>query len=341
MTIRGLRDGEQDECLDLWAAAFPETGRDYFVKYFHGDALWRPDDTIVCEEGGRLVSAVSIVRRAIGRGPLRLNMAGIANVGTLPEHRGSGYSTACLKRAQAYMEADNFDFSLLGTGIAAYYARLGWVTTPLPAYRAVIPEGVIFDTDGVRPAVAADLPAIHFLYTESNAERPLAVARDESYWRGWLNIHETAVPENLWIAENEDGYIRYALSDDTVFIKESAARDEATERTLLRAVLSLAEHRVAVSLSAALAPANQNLFGDWQYAPANWWMSRFTIPLRLCAKLAEAVGMPTAQAAALLNVLKRETFFAYLFGTERPQEDNLRLLFPLCPAPVWYDSDGF
>ena len=205
---------------------------------------------------------------------------------TLPEERGHGYSTACLNRAQAYMEVEDFDFSLLGTGINDYYARLGWVTTPLPGYRAAIPKETAFLNEGVRPAVAADLPAIRRLYNEGNADRPIAVIRDDSYWQGWLNIRDTNIPDTLWVSENGKGYISYALNDDSLRIREMAAQDEETERALLAAVLSLAEQRESLFTPFALSPTNRALLAAWQDAPAGWWMSRLTVALRLCAKIA-------------------------------------------------------
>ena len=55
-------------------------------------------------------------------------MGGIANVATLPEFRGKGYSTACLKQTIAVMEGDAMDFSLLFTGINGYYERQGYIS---------------------------------------------------------------------------------------------------------------------------------------------------------------------------------------------------------------------
>jgi predicted acetyltransferase len=344
MNIRALRVSEQEECLDLWAAAFPETGRDYFIKYFRGDATWRPEDTIVCEDQGRLVSAVSIVRRTVARGDLRLNMAGIANVGTLPEERGKGRSTACLRRAIAYMEAEPFDFSLLGTGIHDYYARLGWMITPFPAYSATISEDFPRYASGVRPATAADLPAIRALYTSYNAGRPLTVERPDWYWSGWLNVQDTNVPENLLVAESSEqvtGYLRYKLNDEMVQILEIAATDSDTEKRLLVAVVAVAENRKNAYIPAALSPEAWALFSDRRNDFAGWWMSRVTVPLRFVEKLAVQCEMETAKVAALLNSLERGKAFAYLYGVEEPDTDELRAVFPPAPAAAWYEWDGF
>lgn len=343
MEIRELRESEQEECLDLWAAAFPRTGRDYFIKYFRGDVNWRPGDTIVCEEDGRLVSAVSIVRRNVSRGALRMSMAGIANVGTLPEARGKGHSTACLRRAIAYMEAEDFDFSLLGTGIPDYYARLGWIRTPLPAYQATIPTDAPRSDEGARSVTAADLPAVAALYSVCNAGRPLAVERPEGYWKGWLQVHADAIPDNLLLAETDGkatGYLRFDLSEVALSIRELAVTNAETERRLLAAALARAGERKTIYANAFLSPESWALFADRREAFSEGWMSRLTVPLRLVGKIAALSGWETARAAALLNAQTREKFFAYLYGTAEPETEELRTLFPPVTT-VWYPGDGF
>jgi predicted acetyltransferase len=132
--FRALRPQEQAECLDLWARVFSPS-HDYFERYFR-DPLWQPDYTRVCVVDGRLVAAVQVVRRPVGltNGAI-LWMAGIANVATLPEYRGHGYASQLLRDLHAVMDAEDFAFGLLFTGIHDFYARLGWERLPLPCIR--------------------------------------------------------------------------------------------------------------------------------------------------------------------------------------------------------------
>jgi predicted acetyltransferase len=140
--FRALRPQEQAECLDLWAQVFSPS-HDYFERYFR-DPLWQPDYTRVCVLEGRLVAAMQVVRR-----PVRLAngatlwMAGIANVATLPDYRGRGYASQLLRDLHTVMDAEDFAFGLLFTGIHDFYARLGWERLPLPLYQATpAPDGL-------------------------------------------------------------------------------------------------------------------------------------------------------------------------------------------------------
>jgi GNAT superfamily N-acetyltransferase len=207
MNIRSLHNGEQDACLDLWDVAFAETSRVHFEKYFQ-EPGWHLDDTVVCEEAGQLVSAVHIVRRVVETREGRRSMAGVSNVGTHPEFRGGGRSTACLTELLRRMEADpTLDFSLLGTGIPGFYARLGWapwkqqaweggnpfLEKPLPAGQA-------------RPATAQDLPQIVAWHTAHHQNQPLSVVRDEAYWRSWMGWS----PEGYLVSSEGYAHVRDA-----------------------------------------------------------------------------------------------------------------------------------
>ncbi|MDM7461608.1 MAG: GNAT family N-acetyltransferase, partial [bacterium] len=122
--FRELRPSEQAECLDLWAQVFSPS-HDYFERYFQ-DPLWQPRYTRVCAVDGKLVAAMQMVRR-----PVRLTngqtlwMAGIANVATLPEYRGRGYASQLLLDLHRVMDADDFAFGLLFTGIHDVYGSHG------------------------------------------------------------------------------------------------------------------------------------------------------------------------------------------------------------------------
>jgi predicted N-acetyltransferase YhbS len=193
MVIRSLHSGEQDACLDLWDAAFDDTPRSYFEKYFK-EPTWTLEDTVVCEESGRLVSAVHVVRRVVETREGRRNMAGIANVGTDPSFRGGGRSTACLQETHRRLDADPwFDFGLLGTGIHDYYARLGWQRWEFYGWEGAYKyaEWEFLPSDWLREATLEDLPKIQALYEAENRNHPLSVVRDDTYWQSWLGLKKS------------------------------------------------------------------------------------------------------------------------------------------------------
>jgi GNAT superfamily N-acetyltransferase len=273
--FRALRPEEREACLDLWCAVWPgENSRGYFRRYFYGDVEWLPYYTQVAVLGGRPVSAVHICRRTVACGDFRLTMGGIANVATLPEYRGKGYNSACLQRAIAVMEADAMDFSLLFTGINAYYERQGYAILPRERLRGVIrteftPRASVTT---VRPATDADLPAIRALYAVYNRKRPIAVQRSEAYWRDWIGFAPDRMPEPPLLALNRVGeavgylcyqvnfYRGHQIQEDYAYVTEYGARASSSREAgeiasaLLDAALlrALASGKREIHLSAAL-----------------------------------------------------------------------------------------
>ncbi len=218
MTIvyRALRPSEREECLELWLTVWPgENNRAYFEKYFSGDIEWLPYYTQVAESDGRLVSAVHICKRVVACGEFSLTMGGIANVATLPEYRGRGYNSACLKNAIEVMEADAMDFALLFTGINAYYRRFGFEDLPRvrttakirPDYRAQSSAPSARSAYSVRANTTADMPAIQSIYDTYNSNRPIAVQRSEAYWRDWLRFDPEQSPSRMLVACDQTGDI--------------------------------------------------------------------------------------------------------------------------------------
>jgi GNAT superfamily N-acetyltransferase/L-amino acid N-acyltransferase YncA len=275
-TIRSLREDEREDCLDLWCTVWPGEGsRAYFTRYFSGDIDWLPDYTQVAEVGGRIVSAVHICRRVVACGDLQLTMGGIANVATAPEFRGEGYSTACLRRAIAVMEADALDFSLLFTGINPFYAREGFVDWPRERQRGAIRADFTPRLSGlrVRPATNADLSAIQEIYAAYNRTRPIAVQRSAAYWRDWIEFAPGAMGEPPLLALNAEGravgyacyqvnfYRGHQINEDYAYVTEIGLSPDADPQAgaiaLLDAIAqrSLASGKRKLHVSVALESA--------------------------------------------------------------------------------------
>jgi predicted acetyltransferase len=256
---RAIREEEREECLDLWCTVFATDNRDYFRRYFYGDVEWLPYYTQVAVVDGRLVSAAHICKRVVACGDFRLTMGGIANVATLPEYRGQGANTECLRHAITIMEADAMDFSSLGTGINGFYARVGFATVPQQSRYGSIrtdfaPRPTVYR---VRPAIAADLPAIRALYTAYNRERPYTAQRTEAYWRDWIGLSPERIPDTLLVAVSQDdsvqGYARYDLGEKNARVSEFGRRMEAGEGQAEEVAAALLE-AVAAQARAAGKP---------------------------------------------------------------------------------------
>jgi len=290
-TIRSLREEERDACLDLWCSVWPgENSPAYFRRYFYGDIDWLPYYTQIAEIDGQIVSAVHICRRVVACGDLKLTMGGIANVATAPAFRGRGYSTACLRRAIAVMEADALDFSLLFTGINAFYAREGFVDWSRERRRGAIRTDFTPRPTPlrVRPATDADIEAIQQIYTAYNRTRPIAVQRSAAYWRDWIGFAPDQMAEPPLLALDQAGrpvgYVRYQanfyrghqINEDYAYVTEIGFIDAAdpleTASALLDAVAQRAlasgkrELHVSVGLDAPICTALDGLLA---HAEAN------------------------------------------------------------------------
>jgi predicted acetyltransferase len=211
--------GDEPECLDLWTNVFG-VSRIYFERYFWGDKHWKPDYTRLCRVDGNIVSAVQIVRRMIHLNHHAVPMAGIANVATHPQHRGQGYSTQLLKDAHEVMDAEDFLFGLLFTGIHEFYGRLGWHSMPGGVWMAE-PAPVNLSGWHFREAMEADLHAVMAWYAKFNVHHSCSVMRDEDYWHGWRRWNDPEWRRGTYIAEQDGRPVGY------VAIAQHNQRDEA------------------------------------------------------------------------------------------------------------------
>jgi hypothetical protein len=172
------------------------------------------------EVGGRLVSAVHVVRREAYTKEGTIGVGGIANVATHPDFRGKGYNSACLNAMIAHLEADPFfEISLLGTGIHEYYEKFGWQRWPIPVQKFM--SKPLAQTAEIVPATTSDLPKIKAIHAAYNQSQPLIFCRNsKNYWEDWLQW----TPENFYLTPSKDTYAKVihkkTNSDHTLFIFE-------------------------------------------------------------------------------------------------------------------------
>lgn len=185
--IRAVGPDEHEGALNVWATVWPDYGaRQFYNQYFEKDPWQKDEYTRLCEVDGKLVACVQLCKRPVQTPLGELTMGAIANVATLVEYRGRGYSSKLLKSAIEIMERENFDFSVLFTGITDFYARLGWhsvtgslINAKLDLARPAPPTAPTVDE--APPAV----DELKLVYDAFNAGRPIASTRPESYWR-WV-----------------------------------------------------------------------------------------------------------------------------------------------------------
>lgn len=127
---KDLTPQEALEILALQHAAFPGTAEFVTQRWYHTplspDELW-----FFMRQGGRMAASVRVVHRTISIGAASFRVAGIANVGSHPDVRGSGVGKAVMRAVGEYIaRAAALDFGLLFTGetIYGFYRKLGWKT---------------------------------------------------------------------------------------------------------------------------------------------------------------------------------------------------------------------
>lgn len=98
-------------------------GRSYFQQRPHFRLIWR--------EGGQIIGHMSVMMRAIRVGGALVDVAGLADVATDPDHRGKGIAAALLAKAIVRACATPAQFFLL-FGTAKLYAAQGFVAAQNP-----------------------------------------------------------------------------------------------------------------------------------------------------------------------------------------------------------------
>jgi len=213
--FRAVKPSEFEECLDLWEKVFSPVPRSLFVPYFHGDPWYRGAYTRVCEEDGRIVSAVQVVERRVYVGSAELVMGGIGDVATDPDYRGRGYNTQCLRDSIRVMKRYGIDFSVLFTGICDFYGRLGWRSVPMRISSGSIRSEL--GSDSMDYVVRTcdffkDLPALEEVHKSFSGGRPYTTVRTPDYWTGYV-LPRFGAQENTLVAEYKGSVVGYLLGN--------------------------------------------------------------------------------------------------------------------------------
>lgn len=87
----------------------------------------------VVETDGAIVSHASVVERELHTGGHRLATGYVEAVATLPEHRRRGHASAIMEEVGRHIDR-SFPLGALGTGLHAFYERLGWITWKGPTF---------------------------------------------------------------------------------------------------------------------------------------------------------------------------------------------------------------
>jgi GNAT superfamily N-acetyltransferase len=318
-TLRTIAPHERDAVLDLlggWFGDLPGApgrarARAFFARYFDHDPTYRDDLCFVAEHDGRLISTLQVFRKQVQVDGAVLEIAALGNVFTDPAARTGGVASALLEQAIAAMSVHGFDAALLFAEKLAFYARLGWRSTP--RHLAFIAKDARYLTPPAHCDAFVherDLDAVKALYAVYSAPITGATVRDHGYWQGQL-AYAGNPGERFLLARRGGRIVAYAravsLYGMNVISEHGALPDESAALAELIAHQHALGHthpgtlaQIAPDAALESALAQRGLPVRHVDDPSAMW--RLVDAERLAAKL----RLPVAS-------VQREDFFAELF----------------------------
>jgi len=239
--VRAAQQNEYEEILDVTGAAF---GRDpqHWATIWEHDLNDRPEVHRVGVLDGRIVAAVRIADRKMRVGCAVVNLGGIADVATHPDYRGRGYSTACLEDSIRFMEGNDYDLSMLFTGIQPFYQRLGWEVFPTYDITYVGLKSPKLQRQGINITTFspdAHLAAVSSVYSKYNENLSGPICREAPQYRGTLWRHYD--PDAFFVALKDEqvvGYVRGAFGETAYIYEYGSTTSEEPIDDALEVLLS-------------------------------------------------------------------------------------------------------
>lgn len=203
---------EIETLVHLWTTVFGIPASAFETTY--NSYLPNERISLVVKDGGVPVSCVQIFRAELGWFTGTARVGAIANVSTLPSHRGKGLSSLLLTESLAQMRDRNCHWSYLFTGVPQHYARFGWSD--------VFQDEAIFEI----PEQEGSLQTIesgdwmHKIYA-SASRHPLWQQRTDLAWQTRLGPIRPW-PNRVLIGEPRSDYAALSLEEDATIVLEWA-----------------------------------------------------------------------------------------------------------------------
>ena len=246
MEIRGIRESEIEEMIDLQCRVFRPDGHERYSQYVHTDPSYRYNQSRVVVVNGQIVSTLRVWEREMRIGSIAVPMGGIGGVGTHPDHQGAGYATALMKDTIDYMQTVGYDVGVLFSAIpCAFYRKLGWASVPLAGFRVTRRRNIGLEVTEWRVEPfdeERDLEAAIALYDQHNVQQSGSLVRTRSYWNSGparlRDILPTAVARH---GDRLGGYLNFQVGEKSANILEVAY-----DRTQPQALTALVSHLLQV-----------------------------------------------------------------------------------------------
>ncbi|HWS37569.1 MAG TPA: GNAT family N-acetyltransferase [Actinoplanes sp.] len=213
-----------------------------------GHPTVRPEDFLVAEsDDGRVAASLVVIRQEWSLAGVRLPVAVIELVGTLPEHRGNKLTDRLFEAVHRRLDADGVTLQLI-EGIPYFYRRFGYDYALANDGAPSIPVAALPDGPSkMRPATVDDAEALAAADRELSRTGVLCCPRDAGSWRYEIAGRR---PDDLIrriVAVHEDGgYLVHTVSgaaviaatvrpDDSVYayLRQIAGPEQTKVRLLL------------------------------------------------------------------------------------------------------------
>ena len=188
------RAGDHVDIFQLLLAVFQAPSREEFYAS-QDDPLYEPTDRLIVKRNGRILSHLHLTKRSLRFGAVKLPVAGVNWLGTLPEHRGQGCAAALMRGAESQMREDGAALGVLRTKIPHFFKRFGWAVCGRHSFSRAKPRDVLANLSGhgylhrsplnIRFWRHVEMPALTRIYKQNTAAAYGPLERSDSYWR-WL-----------------------------------------------------------------------------------------------------------------------------------------------------------
>ena len=226
LEIRGARESELEQTVELSCVAFNPEGHERYWQYIKGDSSYRLSQTRVVVVNDRVVSTLRVWERRIRVGASLVTVGGIGGVCTHPHYRGVGYASALMRNTIDYLQTTGCDLGVLFTIIPeAFYLQLGWTSFPLRGFSVTCSSAARAVRSSEQQVTdfnpETDLDGVARLYDIANAQQSGTIARTRAYW-DMTPCHIRGVFPTI-VARRDghiSGYLNYEIDEKTAEVRE-------------------------------------------------------------------------------------------------------------------------
>ena len=254
--------GDHPSIYHFLTAVFQGPSRGEFRASLE-DPYYQPHDRQLVKRGSQILGHAHVTRRVMQFGRLRLPVAGLDWLGTLPASRGQGHGGRLLTAAEQHMASTGALVGLTWTRIPHFFRRTGWALCGRRFYCRAGARDVISGLMGrgllrrgrrrlnIRPWRRVEQCALVRIYRQNAGNAYGPFERTEPYWK-WL-VHRRGYdqicvaldgPDLLELEENHAPIVGYVVTrgEQIVELLTAPGHRTAVAQLLARACRDAIEH---------------------------------------------------------------------------------------------------